>query len=99
MSSAGLEPSDLDYVNAHGTGTRQNDAQFVNRNGNRGPQIQDQINSAHNYALYAETQLDITPTFTLVTGGRAQYAVRSVRERMVALAQRPPEPAYVAMAR
>ena len=35
----------LQYV-----GTRQNDAQFANRIGNRGPQTVDQINAASNYA-------------------------------------------------
>jgi iron complex outermembrane receptor protein len=65
-------------------GTRQNDAHFTQiagNRGNRGPQIQDRINSAANYALYGEDQLDLTPALTLVAGARGQYAVRSVRDR------------------
>jgi iron complex outermembrane receptor protein len=61
--------------------TRQNDAQFVNRLGNRGPQTVDRINAASNYAVYAEEQLDVTPVVALVVGARGQYAVRSVRDR------------------
>ncbi len=61
--------------------TRQNDAQFVNRLGNRGPQTVDRINAAGNYAAYAEEQFDVTPVVALVAGARAQYAVRSVRNR------------------
>lgn len=62
-------------------GTRQNDAQFVNRLGDRGPQTVDRINAASNYAVYAEEQFDLTPAVALVAGARGQYAVRSVRNR------------------
>ena len=62
-------------------GTRQNDAQFVNDLGRRGAQTVDRINSAGNYAAYAEEQFDVNPGLTLVAGARAQYAVRSVRDR------------------
>ena len=34
--------------------------------------IQNQINSASNYAIYAENQFDVTPTFTAVAGGLRQ---------------------------
>ena len=63
-------------------GTRQNDAQFVNNLGNRGPQTVDRINAASNYAVYAEEQFDVVPALTLVAGARGQYAVRSVRNRV-----------------
>jgi iron complex outermembrane receptor protein len=65
-------------------GTRQNDAQFAQiagNRGNRGPQIQDLVNSASNYAIYAENQFDVLPVLSLVTGARGQYAMRSVRDR------------------
>ena len=66
-------------------GTRQNDDQFQNLNGNRGLQTENQINSASNYAIYAEDQFDVTPNFTVVAGLRGQYAVatrpRPVRHR------------------
>ena len=62
-------------------GTRQNDAQFVNRLGNRGRQTVDRINTAGNYAVYAEEPFDLTPAFVLVAGARGQYAVRGVRNR------------------
>jgi iron complex outermembrane recepter protein len=63
--------------------TRQNDAQFTNlqRRG-RGTQVQDQINTATNYAVYAEEQFDLTPALALVAGARGQYAVRGVRDRL-----------------
>jgi len=63
--------------------TRQNDAQFVNVLGDRGPQTVDRINTASNYAIYAEEQFDVTPAVTLVAGARGQYAVRGVRDRFV----------------
>jgi iron complex outermembrane receptor protein len=61
-------------------GTNQRDDQFQNINGDRGLQTQNQINTAYNYAIYAEDQFDITPTFTAVLGARGQYAVRSVHD-------------------
>jgi iron complex outermembrane receptor protein len=63
--------------------TRQNDAQFVNDFGRRGALSQDQINIATNVGLYAEEQFDVTPTVTVVVGGRGQYAVRTVRDRFL----------------
>jgi iron complex outermembrane receptor protein len=63
-------------------GTRQNDDQFQNLNGDRGLQTQNQINNASNYAIYAENQFDVTPTFTAVAGLRGQYAVRSVNDQL-----------------
>jgi iron complex outermembrane receptor protein len=63
--------------------TRQNDAQFANELGNRGPQTVGRINTASNYAIYAEEQFDVTPAVTLVAGARGQYAVRGVRDRFV----------------
>ena len=62
-------------------GTRQNDAQFQNRNGNRGLQTVNQINEAGNYAIYAEDQFDVTPSFTVIAGARGQYATRSVNDQ------------------
>jgi iron complex outermembrane receptor protein len=61
--------------------TRQNDAQFVNVLGDRGAQTVDRINTASNYAIYAEEQFDLTPAVALVAGARGQYAVRGVRNR------------------
>jgi iron complex outermembrane receptor protein len=61
--------------------TRQNDAQFVNVLGNRGAQTVDRINTASNYGVYVEEQIDITPAVALVAGARGQYAVRGVRDR------------------
>ena len=63
--------------------TRQIDANLQNNNGHRGALIKDQINIATNVGAYAEEQFDITPTFTAVLGGRAQYAVREVRDRFL----------------
>jgi iron complex outermembrane receptor protein len=63
--------------------TRQHGAQFVNDFGRRGDLSQDQINIATNVGLYAEEQFDVTPTVTVVVGGRGQYAVRTVRDRFL----------------
>ena len=38
--------------------------------------------AASNYAIYAENQFDVTPTFTAVAGLRGQYAVRSVHDQL-----------------
>jgi iron complex outermembrane receptor protein len=65
-------------------GTRQNDAQFASNpgsRGNRGPQTVDRINTASNFAVYAEEQFDLTQAVALVAGARGQYAVRGVRDR------------------
>jgi iron complex outermembrane receptor protein len=63
--------------------TRQNDAQIQNLSGHRGALTKNQINKATNVGAYAENQFDITPVFTAVLGGRAQYAVREVRDRFL----------------
>jgi iron complex outermembrane recepter protein len=63
--------------------TRQNDAQIQNLSGHRGALTKNQINKATNVGAYAENQFDITPAFTAVLGGRAQYAVREVRDRFL----------------
>ena len=63
--------------------TRQIDANLENNSGRRGALIKDQINIATNVGAYAEDQFDITPTVTGVLGGRAQYAVREVRDRFL----------------
>jgi len=63
--------------------TRQNDAQLQNLNGHRGALIHNQINIATNVGAYAQEEFDVTPTFTGVLGGRAQYAVREVRDRFM----------------
>jgi len=63
--------------------TRQIDANLQNLDGHRGALIKDQINISTNVGAYAEDQFDIAPTFTAVLGGRAQYAVREVRDRFL----------------
>jgi iron complex outermembrane receptor protein len=63
--------------------TRQNDAQLQNLSGHRGALIHNQINIATNVGAYAQEEFDVTPTFTGVLGGRAQYAVREVRDRFM----------------
>jgi iron complex outermembrane recepter protein len=63
--------------------TRQNDAQLANLSGHRGALIHNQINIATNVGAYAQEEFDVTPTFTGVLGGRAQYAVREVRDRFM----------------
>jgi iron complex outermembrane receptor protein len=63
--------------------TRQIDANLQNLNGHRGALTKDQINIATNAGAYAQDELDVTPTFTAVLGGRAQYAVREVRDRFL----------------
>jgi iron complex outermembrane receptor protein len=64
--------------------TRQIDANFQNLGGTRGARTKDQINIASNVGLYVEEQLDLATGFTIVAGGRAQYARRSVRDRFLA---------------
>jgi iron complex outermembrane receptor protein len=61
--------------------TRQADMNFANVQGSRGAKTKDQINDAVNVGLYAEEQLDVTDAFTVVVGGRGQYARRAVRDR------------------
>jgi iron complex outermembrane receptor protein len=63
--------------------TRQIDANFQNNLGNKGAMTKNQINMANNFGLYTEDQFDITPLWTFVIGGRAQYAFRQVRDRFL----------------
>src|SRR5580765_3174099 len=63
--------------------TRQIDANLQNLSGHRGDLTKDQINIATNAGIYAEEQFDVTPAFTAVVGGRAQYSVREVRDRFL----------------
>jgi iron complex outermembrane recepter protein len=61
--------------------TRLADLNFANIQGNRGAKTKDQINEAANVGVYAEDQLDAGEDFTVVLGGRGQYAHRRVRDR------------------
>ena len=64
-------------------GTRQNDAQFQNVNGDRGSMIKNQVNIANTYGMYAENQFDVVPTVSLVAGGRLQVSHDAVRDRFL----------------
>jgi iron complex outermembrane receptor protein len=64
-------------------GTRQIDTNFTNTAGAPAAKTKDQFNIAHSLGVYAEDQLDITPAFTLVGGGRVSYAIRAVRDRFL----------------
>jgi iron complex outermembrane receptor protein len=66
------------------SGTRQFDVNFANNRGNRGAKTKDQLNIANNVAGYLEEQLDLASTFTVVAGGRINYATREVRDRFEA---------------
>jgi iron complex outermembrane recepter protein len=68
-------------IGAQYFGTRQADLNFANLRGNRGAKTKDQINEAVNAGIYAENQIDATDTFTVVVGGRGQYAHRRVHDR------------------
>ena len=60
-------------------GTRELDLNFQNAfSGRHGAKTKDQINRATNVGAYFEEQFDVTSAFTLVGGGRLQYARRSV---------------------
>src|SRR5262245_33973080 len=64
-------------------GTRQNDDQYQNLgDAQRGFQTLDNVNKVYTVGGYAEHQLDLTPAFTLVLGGRLQYTRDSVRSRL-----------------
>jgi iron complex outermembrane receptor protein len=66
-------------------GTRQIDFNFANAGGGkRGPKSKNQTNKASNVGVYFEEQFDVTRAFTLVGGGRLQYAERSVEDRFLA---------------
>jgi iron complex outermembrane receptor protein len=79
----------LDYGNRFSVGiqyagTRQNDVNFANRGGgHRGAKTKDQLNKATNVGAYFEEQFDVTSAFTLVGGGRLQYAGRVVDDRFL----------------
>ena len=64
-------------------GTRQIDANFTNVAGAPAALTKDQLNIANTVGLYAENQLDLTPAFTVIGGGRLQYAIREVRDRFL----------------
>jgi iron complex outermembrane recepter protein len=49
---------------------------FENNNGQSGAQTAHFDSLATNYGIYVENQLDLRPSFTLVTGTRADWAVR-----------------------
>ena len=68
-------------VGAQYFGYRQADLNFANVRGSRGAKTKDQINEAANTGIYAENQIEATETFTVVVGGRGQYAHRRVRDR------------------
>lgn len=62
-------------------GTRQIDVNLSNVAGAPAVTTKNQLNIAHSIGLYAENQLDVTPNFTAVVGGRGQYSIREVRDR------------------
>jgi iron complex outermembrane receptor protein len=64
-------------------GTRMIDTNITNVTGAPAVKTKNQLNVSNSIALYAEDQLDVTPAFTAVLGGRGQYATRSVHDRFV----------------
>jgi iron complex outermembrane receptor protein len=64
-------------------GTSQRDKNFANVQSQRGDLTKDQTNKATNVGGYLEEQFDATNTLTLVAGGRAQYAYRSVSDHFL----------------
>jgi iron complex outermembrane receptor protein len=68
-------------IGAQYLGTRMADLNFANVQGKRGTKTKDQINKSANAGVYAEEQFDATDAFTLVVGGRGDYAHRAVRDR------------------
>ena len=63
-------------------GTRQIDVNFTNVVGVAPAKTKNQINTADSIGVYVEEQFDVTPTVTAVVGGRGQYSIRAVRDRM-----------------
>ncbi|MCL4244492.1 MAG: TonB-dependent receptor [Candidatus Dadabacteria bacterium] len=63
--------------------TYQDDLNFVNDLGKRGDKSKDQVNKSLILAYYAEDQLFLAPTFSLIGGARVQYAYRSVKDRFI----------------
>jgi iron complex outermembrane receptor protein len=65
-------------------GTQQNNAQQQNLgNAVAGALLVNQINHSYNYGLYGENVFNVTPTLSIVTGGRLQYSYRAVRDRLL----------------
>jgi iron complex outermembrane receptor protein len=65
-------------------GTQQNNAQQQNLgNAVAGALLVNQIDQSYNYGLYGENVFNVTPTVSLVTGGRLQYSLRAVRDRLL----------------
>ncbi|HXU88447.1 MAG TPA: TonB-dependent receptor, partial [Methylomirabilota bacterium] len=64
-------------------GTRQIDVNVSNAAGAPPVLTKNQFNIANSVGLYAEDQLDVTPSVTAVLGGRAQYSLREVRDRFM----------------
>jgi iron complex outermembrane recepter protein len=65
-------------------GTQMNNAQQQNLgNAQAGALLVNQVNQSYNYGLYGENVFNITPTVSLVTGGRLQYSYRAVRDRLL----------------
>src|SRR5919108_2951608 len=62
-------------------GTQQIDVNLTNVAGAPAVTTKNQFNIANTVGLYAEDQLDVTPTVTAVLGGRLQYSIREVRDR------------------
>jgi iron complex outermembrane recepter protein len=68
-------------IGAQYFGTRQADLNFANVQGDRGAKTKDQLNEVANAGIYTEEQFEATDTFTVVVGGRGQYAHRRVCDR------------------
>ena len=90
------ESSNLIYgvnavVEALRAGTRQIDANFTNVAGAPAVLSKNQLNIAHSLGLYVEDQFDVTPSVTLVIGGRGSYAIREVRDRWAFYRDRRPD--------
>jgi iron complex outermembrane receptor protein len=64
-------------------GTRQIDVQLQNDELQPPTETQNQYNIANNIGVYAEEQLDVLPALTAIVGGRGQYSIREVRNRLV----------------
>lgn len=60
------------------------DRRYVNTNGQRGAQTTQFATESDNYGLYFENQLDLSPAFTFVLGGRADWAHRRFRDLFLA---------------
>jgi iron complex outermembrane receptor protein len=56
---------------------------FTNVVGLAPTKTKNQINIADSVGVYVEDQFDVTPAFTAIVGGRIQWALRAVRDRMI----------------